>query len=93
MTDLAIATGADATIARSCPYLRRVEAAAYVAANYLPCSPKTLAKLAVVGGGPKYRKAGPYPLYSPADLDEWARGKIGPPVRSSSEARAIAAVA
>lgn len=67
-------------------YLRRTEAAAYVADTFgIPCSPKTLAKLAVVGGGPAYRKAGPYPLYAPSDLDEWANAKLGPRVRSSSE--------
>src|SRR5262245_29249095 len=34
-------------------YLRRGEAAAHIEAKWgSPCSPKTLAKLAVVGGGP-----------------------------------------
>ena len=52
-----------------------------------PCSPKTLAKLRVVGGGPAYRKAGKFPLYEPDDLDEWALAKLSPKVRSSSEFR------
>ena len=48
---------------------------------------KTLAKLAVVGGGPAYRKAGKFPLYEPDDLDEWALAKLSAKVRSSSELR------
>ncbi|MCF3935320.1 hypothetical protein L1787_18150 [Acuticoccus sp. M5D2P5] len=42
-----------------------------------PCSPRWLAKLAVVGGGPPFRKAGRTPLYDPKDLDAWARNRIG----------------
>ena len=66
--------------------LRRTEAATYVTGTYgIPCSPKTLAKLAVVGGGPAYRKAGPFPLYDTDDLNDWAQSKLGPKVRSTSE--------
>ena len=66
-------------------YLRRIEAAEYVAATWgFPCSPKTLAKLAVIGGGPAFRKAGRIPLYAEADLDAWARTKLGPRVTSTS---------
>ena len=68
--------------------LRRKFAAKYVQDEHgQPCSPKTLAKLAVVGGGPAYRKAGKFPLYEPDDLDEWALAKLSPKVRSSSEFR------
>ena len=68
--------------------LRRTEAAIYVTDTYgIPCSPKTLAKLACVSSeGPPFRKAGPYPLYPTEGLDAWARRKIGPLVRSTSEA-------
>ena len=68
--------------------LRRTEAAIYVTDTYgIPCSPKTLAKLACVSSdGPPFRKAGPYPLYPTEGLDAWARSKIGPLVRSTSEA-------
>jgi hypothetical protein len=67
-------------------YLRRGEAAAHVYAKWgIPCSPKTLAKLAVIGGGPVFRKAGRLPLYSASDLDAWAEGRISKPVRSTSE--------
>ena len=66
--------------------LRRKDAANYVQDEHgQPCSPKTLAKLAVGGGGPAYRKAGKFPLYEPDDLDEWALAKLSPKVRSSSE--------
>ncbi|MET4750393.1 hypothetical protein [Bradyrhizobium sp. RT11b] len=75
------------TNARRIP-LRRKDAARYVEdVHGQPCSPKTLAKQAVVGGGPPYRKAGKFPLYEPDDLDEWALGKLSRKVRSSSELR------
>ena len=43
-----------------------------------------LAKLAVVGGGPIYRKAGRFPLYTQEDLDHWADSRLGAPRRSTS---------
>ena len=71
--------------------LRRSEAAEYITTTYgIPCSPKTLAKLAVIGGGPAYRKAGPFPLYSPDDLNQWANNKLGPRVHSTSETKEAA---
>jgi hypothetical protein len=66
-------------------YLRRADAAHYVRTVWgMPCSPKWLAKLAVVGGGPVYRKAGRFPLYAASDLDVWAEARIGAPRRSTS---------
>jgi hypothetical protein len=67
--------------------LRRTEAAQYVTATYgIPCSPKTLAKLACVSSeGPPFRMAGRFPLYPTSGLDTWAQSKIGPLVRSTSE--------
>jgi hypothetical protein len=66
-------------------YLRRVNAAHYVRETWgIPCSPKWLAKLAVTGGGPIYRKAGRFPIYKPTDLDAWAEARIGIPRRSTS---------
>jgi len=72
--------------------LRRTEAAKYVTDTYgFPCSPKTLAKLACVSSeGPPFRLAGRIPLYSTFSLDTWAQNKIGPLVRSTSEARRVA---
>ena len=55
-------------------YFRRTDAARHIRETWgLPCSPRWLAKLAVVGGGPVFRKAGKTPLYLPADLDAWAQ--------------------
>jgi hypothetical protein len=67
--------------------LRRADAAKYVTETYgFPCSPKTLAKLACVScAGPPFHRAGRVPLYPQPGLDAWARSKIGPLVRSSSE--------
>lgn len=68
-------------------YLRRTAAAHYVRETWgMPCSPKWLAKLAVTGGGPIFRKAGRFPIYLPTDLDQWAESRIGAPRRSTSVA-------
>ena len=68
-------------------YLRRADAARHIREHWgIPCSTKWLAKLAVTGGGPIFRKAGRFPIYSPADLDMWAEGRIGEPRRSTSVA-------
>jgi hypothetical protein len=67
-------------------YLRRDEAASYVRAKYgFPCSKQWLARLAVIGGGPAFRKAGRFPLYDTPDLDAWAQSKIGPRVQTTAE--------
>jgi hypothetical protein len=67
-------------------FLRRAQAAEYVTSRYgFPCSRQWLAKLAVIGGGPVFRKAGRYPVYEPSELDRWAEARIGPPQRSTSE--------
>lgn len=67
-------------------YLRRDLAAAYVQSTYgFPCSRQWLARLAVVGGGPAFRKASRFPLYDPADLDAWAKSRIGPRVQTTAE--------
>jgi hypothetical protein len=66
--------------------LRRTEAADYVQERWgYPLSPRTLAKLACVGGGPTFRRASRFPLYEVKDLDEWVRAKLTRPVRSTSE--------
>jgi hypothetical protein len=77
---------ASPTSERGKRFLRRSEAAKYVAHRYgFPCSRQWLAKLAVIGGGPVFRKAGRYPVYEPSELDRWAEARIGPPQRSTSE--------
>lgn len=72
--------------------LRRKDAAKYVAETHsVPCSPKTLANLACVSSdGPPFRLAGRFPMYPVSGLDAWAKKKLGPLVRSTSEARAVA---
>ena len=73
-------------------YFRRDSAATYVRDTYgMPCSSQWLAKLAVIGGGPAYRKAGRIPIYEQAALDEWANGRLSKPVRSTAEHRMLGA--
>jgi len=48
-------------------YLTNGEAAAF-----LRLSPRTLEKLRVLGGGPRFRKFGRRVLYAMADLEAWA---------------------
>lgn len=69
-------------------FLRRKDAGAYLKAKYGFGSEKTLAKLACIGGGPEFRKAGTAALYEPAKLDAWALTKIGAPQSSTSDLRA-----
>jgi hypothetical protein len=69
-------------------YLRRKSAAQYLREHWgLPRTANTLAKLAVIGGGPIFRKAGRIPLYAPADLDQYAEDQLGKPMRSTSDIR------
>jgi hypothetical protein len=70
------------------PLKRRTAASAYLREKWgVERAPGTLAKLAVVGGGPPFRKAGRIPLYAPADLDAWASWLLGEAVASTSELR------
>ena len=66
-------------------FLRRRQAADYSQSKYGFGAMATLAKGAVTGDTPCYRKAGKMVLYTKASLDEWALKKIGPPQRSTSE--------
>lgn len=66
-------------------FLRRDQAAAYLRSRYGHGSVKTLAKLACLGGGPEFRKAGSMVLYEPEKLDEWALSRIGRPQLSTSD--------
>src|SRR6476620_1162068 len=66
--------------------LRRREAAQYVRDRWgVPCAEKTLAKLAVTGAGPLFRRSGRVPLYETGALDDWVRSKLAQPVKSTSE--------
>jgi hypothetical protein len=66
--------------------LCRIEAANYVRFTWgMPLSPNTLAKLAVIGGGPIFRKVGKFPLYEAVDLDRWVLARLGQKRRSTSD--------
>jgi hypothetical protein len=66
-------------------FLRRRQAADYLQSKYGFVAMATLAKGAVTGDTPCFRKAGKMVLYTKASLDEWALKKIGPPRRSTSD--------
>ena len=58
-------------------YLTRGQASEYGLKKGLPVSPKTLAKYACVGGGPKFRKFGTMRvIYKVEDLDEWIERRL-----------------
>lgn len=66
--------------------LTRREASAYLwDRRGIKRSPGTLAKLAVIGGGPQFRKAGRAVIYEAVDLDAFADEITSAPVRSTSE--------
>ncbi len=68
--------------------LRRSEAATYLLETHgIRRAVGTLAKLAVVGGGPCFRVAGRTPLYTTDDLDAWAESILSPLVSNTSELR------
>ena len=67
-------------------FLRRADAAKYVETRHgVPCKPRTLAKLASVGGGPAIHYFGKLPLYKPKDLDAWVASRITGPVTSTAD--------
>ena len=65
--------------------LRRSEASAYLFEKYgIKRTPATLAKIACTSSsGPRFRLAGRFPLYDPADLDAFA-ASIMSPLKSST---------
>ena len=65
---------------------RRKDASVYLHQTWgLDYSPRTLAKLACIGGGPAMEYAGRFPLYTELLLDAWATEKISPPVANTSQ--------
>jgi hypothetical protein len=65
--------------------MRRADAARYIRETYgIPCVATTLAKWAWSGGGPAFRKAGKFPIYSRNDLDAWASARLSEPMQSTS---------
>ena len=72
--------------------LRRVEASRYLLDEWgISRTPKTLAKLAVIGGGPAYQKDGRFPLYTIDALDDWVRSQLSPTVTSTAQLTALGA--
>ena len=69
-------------------YIRRRNASAYLIEKYGFGAERTLAKGVVTGDTPEFHKAGRIVLYTREALDRWALGKIGEPVRSTSESDA-----
>lgn len=68
------------------PRLRRWEASRYLLDRHgIAMAVATLAKLACLGGGPPYQKAGRVPLYPVDLLDQWASARLGRVIRSTSE--------
>jgi len=68
--------------------LRRKDASKYLLDSWgISRTTATLAKLAVIGGGPSFQKDGRFPLYLEAELDAWAERQLSPLVSSTSELR------
>jgi len=66
--------------------LRRKAASEYLRETHgWNCAHSTLAKLAVIGVGPIFRRIGRVPLYATDDLDEWVASKLSAPMRSTSD--------
>ncbi len=57
-------------------YFRRAQAAKFITDTWgIPCSPAYLAKLAVTGGGPPFRKISRFTVYAKADLVAWVESR------------------
>jgi hypothetical protein len=67
------------------PYLSRTAAAEHLRSLGLKIAPSTLAKMAVIGGGPPFSKFMSRVLYQPRDLEDWAAARISPKRNSTSE--------
>lgn len=71
----------DTTIRR----LRRSAASEYLKEKWgIERKPTTLAKLACIGGGPRFQTVNRIPLYPEAELDAWAEGLLSPLRTSTS---------
>jgi hypothetical protein len=74
--------------------LRRKAASKYlVDVHGVVRAPSTLAKYAVMGGGPVFHRMGRDPVYTPVDLDEWVASKLSGPMRSTSDMTSLASEA
>ncbi len=66
-------------------YLRRDKAAEHLQERFGLYTPETLAKLACVGGGPRFRRIGRFPVYTREDLDAWAMSRMSQAGTSTAE--------
>jgi hypothetical protein len=71
-------------------YLSRRESSAYLKERGIFIEAPTLAKYAVIGGGPEYQKFGTRVVYTPASLDAWIAGRLSAPRKSTSDMRGAA---
>ena len=66
--------------------MRRADASDYLFEEHgITLRPGTLAKLAVMGGGPRFRLDGRFPIYDRAELDVFAAARLGPLRQSTSD--------
>lgn len=66
--------------------LRRTEASTYLKQRWgISRTPGTLAKLATLGGGPRFQLDGRIPLYPETELDTWADSILSPLKSSTSD--------
>jgi len=68
------------------PNLTRPAASEYLKACHgIRRTAKTLAKLACIGGGPRFRKDGRLVVYPVEELDAWAQNQLSAPMSSTAE--------
>ena len=72
-------------------YYRRHEAAQYLTNLGLPIAAATLAKYAVIGGGPEFQRWSRFPVYAETALQSWIKQRLGTPLRSTSNPAGAAA--
>ncbi len=66
-------------------FLRRQQASNYLLEVFgIRLCPRTLAKMACQGTGPKFRRDGRTPIYDTRDLDEYAEARLTPPAASTA---------
>jgi hypothetical protein len=67
---------------------RRSAASEYLHTQFgVSLRPSTLAKLATIGGGPRFEHFGRWPLYRQDELDGWAQTRLSPLKSSTSDAK------
>ena len=70
--------------------LTRSQTAAALNASGFPIAAPTLATKATRGGGPPFHRFGKRALYPWGSTLDWARSRLGPVLRSTSDARGAA---